>query len=123
MNALTLERQMGRFLHETMELSEQLAEALDRDDKVSVEMILTMRAEPITQLKQADQSLRDLANGVTSPTDRAHLVALLGGEAQGDDQEKVLASQASSNARQLAKVRELDRRLSQKLGRDKSFYR
>ncbi|MEI3361551.1 MAG: hypothetical protein V8R75_02680 [Oscillospiraceae bacterium] len=47
MDLLMLEKKIYNSLNEVQDLTRQLAEALDRQDQVSVRMLLTMRQEPI----------------------------------------------------------------------------
>jgi GTP cyclohydrolase III len=122
MDALVLSKRIGNLLHETMDLSQQLAQALDRNDSVTVRMIMNMREEPIGKLKTADQALRELQDSISDPEERKHLTALLRGEDSPQEKEHILASQSRSNARQLKQVLELDRRLNQKIAREKSVY-
>jgi GTP cyclohydrolase III len=122
MDALVLNKRIGNLLHETMDLSQQLAQALDRNDAVTVKMIISMREEPIGKLKTADKALRELRDEVSDPQERKHLTALLRGEDSAEEKEHILASQSRSNARQLKQVLELDRRLNQKIAREKSVY-
>jgi GTP cyclohydrolase III len=122
MDALILSKRVGNLLHETLGLSEQLGEALDRNDKVTVQMLISMRAEPIEQLKTADRALQELQKSISNPEDRQHLSALLNGKDPEDDAERLLTVQSESNARQLKRVLELDQRLNRAIARDMSFY-
>jgi hypothetical protein len=55
---LLKERLLYVKLAEFEDLTRQLAEALDRRDEISVQMLLNMRAEPANQLQEADRQLR-----------------------------------------------------------------
>jgi hypothetical protein len=55
--------------------------------------------------------------------ERRHFTALLNGKDAQGDQERALSAQAESNAHQLERVIELDRRLNQKITHEKSYYR
>ena len=46
-------KRIYRNLDATMDLSRQMAEAVDRDDQVTVQMLLAMREEPIRELTNA----------------------------------------------------------------------
>ncbi|MBR2481336.1 MAG: hypothetical protein IKB58_00580, partial [Oscillospiraceae bacterium] len=59
---------------------------------------------------------------VESTDDGGRLRALLNGAAAENADERGLANQIAMNERLLAQIRELDRVLSQKIARDKSFY-
>jgi GTP cyclohydrolase III len=121
-DALVLSKRVGNLLFETYGISEELSQALDRNDQVTVQMLLAMRSEPIEKLKTADTALRELRDSLADPEDRKHLSELLKGEAPSNEKERLLVDQSESNARQLQKVLELDQRLNLRITRDKSIY-
>ena len=59
MKALVQSKRMGNLLNEVLDLSRQIAQALDRNDQVAVEMLIAMRQEPITKLEEAKQALQE----------------------------------------------------------------
>lgn len=121
-DALAQSKRMGRLLNEVLDLSHQLAEAADRNDQVSVEMLVAMRREPVEKLAETDQALRELVLSAPDGDAGAHLAGLLeGGEAEGPE-EQALAEQVAANSRRLKQVLDLDRALNQKLTREKSVY-
>ena len=109
-------RKMYNLLNEVMDISRQLAEAVDRNDQVSVRMLVSMRQTPINQAKEADQALR-----LQCAADGRLRDLLAGGEAQTPE-EVPLANQIASNARLLKQVINLDQILSRKVAREKSIY-
>lgn len=109
-------KRMNHLLNEVMDITKQLAEAMDRDDPVSIRMLIGMREEPIERLKLADQALRRQCEG------QQRLAELLRGGAAQTEAETPLANQVDSNRRLLREVRELDEVLSRKLAREDSFY-
>ena len=120
---LVLTRRIGNLFHEVMDISAQLAEAIDRRDEVSMQMIIAMRAEPIGKLTIADRAIReqmDLLGG----EDAERIRAILNGDESraGEGMERLLAEQASMNIRAHRKLMELDEILNKKIGRDKSVY-
>jgi hypothetical protein len=121
-DALIISKYIDGLLHEVLDLSGQLMQALDRNDRVSVQMLLQMRAEPVSKLKVEDQALRDLCSQAPTPEDRKHLASLLNGDTPSGDQEKALVDLSAANARQMKKVLELDRRLNRRVSREKSVY-
>lgn len=122
LDALVQAKRMNRLLHEVLDLSQQLAEAVDREDQVTVQLLMAMRQEPIDKLVLTEQALRSLREGLPAgPSER--LSALMGGAEAQNPEEKQLAEQFAANARELQKVRELDRVVNQKLTREKSIYR
>lgn len=121
MDALVQVKRMSSLLNEVQDLSQQLAEAIDRDDRVSVEMLTGMRREPIDKLLSAEDVLADLASSLP-PEEGARLLALLGGAPARAAEEKPLAELVGSNRRRLTQVLDLDKRLNQKLTREHSVY-
>lgn len=121
LDALVQTKRMGNLLNEVMDLSRQLAEAVDRNDQVTVRLLLTMREEPIDQLKAADQALRDQRDAL-APEEARRLSELLNGGAAAVESEEALADQVAANQRRLKQVLELDKAISQKLAREKSVY-
>ena len=59
MDLTVLERKKYNCLSEVLDLSQQLGEAMDRNDDVSVRMLVAMRQDPLLQLQvqQAGQVL------------------------------------------------------------------
>lgn len=117
MDAFVQVKKMGNFCNEVMDLSQQLAEALDRNDRVSVQMLVSMRQEPIEKLQVADQSLRRQISDL-GPVDGQYLADLLNGGPGSNDEEKAFAAQVAANSRVLRKVIDLDKVLNQKMKRE-----
>lgn len=122
LDAQVLARRTYNLLTETMDLSRQLAEAMDRNDQVSMQMLIAMREEPVAGLRQADQSLRQLVADLPDPQDQQRMYLLLQGEKAENEAETPLAEQVAANRRLLSQVLELDRSLSLKLAGDQSIY-
>ena len=121
MKALVQLKRMGNLLNEVLDLSQQLAEALDRNDQVSVEMLVAMRQEPIDKLEETDQALRDQLAALPPETGR-RLTDLMNGDSPAEAHEKLLTDQIAANRRRLSQIIELDKILNQKLSRGKSAY-
>lgn len=108
-------------LAEFEDLTRQLAEALDRRDEISVQMLLNMRGEPAHQLFEADQQLRGRL--LQLPEDDAiRAREILEGGEQREPEEAVLCGQVMQNRRLLQKCREMDKQVSMRMGGQKSFY-
>lgn len=124
-DALILTKRMGTLLNETYDTSRQLAEAMDRNDQVSMEMLVAMRREPVEKLAKVDEELRDLVLSAPDGDTGAQLAGLLEG-APADPaalpQAQMLADQVAANARRLKQLRELDEALNRRLTREKSAY-
>ena len=54
-----LERKKFNYLNETLDLTRQLGEALDRGDQESVRMVVAMRQEPILHLEEVDRVAKE----------------------------------------------------------------
>ena len=100
-------KRMYSLLNEVMDLSRQLAEALDRNDQVTVQMVISMREEPIKRLRAAQSALEEQRNSL---------------DPEAGKRLEALASQVAINRRLLTQVLELDRVLNKKVTREKSIY-
>ena len=117
-----LERKKYNLLNDVMDLSQQLATAMDRNDQVSVRMLVAMRQDPLTQLEEGKHNLsRRLLEFSPDDQDLAH--RLLQGEAGSSPREQAVADQSNVNRRLLERIIELDRRLNHRLTGDKSYYK
>ena len=115
-------KRIYRNLDATMDLSRQMAEAVDRDDQVTVQMLLAMREEPIRELTNAREALKQQI-AASAPEDAKRLRAILNGEAtEAAEEERVLVNQVAANQRLLEQVQQLDKILNQKISREKSIY-
>ena len=122
MTALALERKRYSALTEVMELTEELSQALQRQDQVSVQMFLRMRQEPVNQLREY-QALERKQQAELSEEDAQELKGLLSGDGVGQtSQAQSLARLAGQNRNLLERVLRADRQISVKLGGKKSFY-
>lgn len=114
-------RKMYNLLGEIMDLSQQLAQSVDRDDQVSVQMLLAMREEPIRKLLLAQEAIKQQLTALP-PEDARYLRSLLDGHPARTAQEEPLARQIATNLRLLKRVQELEKPLNQKICRDKSVF-
>lgn len=108
-------------LNETFDISRQLAEAMDRNDQIAIQMLVAMRQEPVEKLTQARQALEHQRDSLP-PGVRARLSELLNGAPAKEAAEEGLANQVGVNNRLLKQLVELDRILNRKLTREKSIY-
>lgn len=123
MKALVQAKRMNNLFNEVLDLSRQMAEAIDRSDPVSVEMLMAMRQEPIEKLEATEQAMWDLVGDISDPDQAARLDGLIRGAPAQSPEEQPLADQVAANRRRLNQVLELDKAVSWKLTRDKSIYR
>lgn len=124
MDILVLAKRIGSLLVETDDLTNQLAEAIDRQDEVSIKLITAMRYEPIQRLAVADQAIREHLSDLGDGEDGVRIRAILNGDASAaqNETEQLLATQAASNLRQHKKLMEKDKVVNQKITREKSIY-
>lgn len=109
-------------LNEALDLTRQLADAVDRDDQVTVQMLVAMRQEPTDKMARAHQAL-DQQKAALPASDRERLTALLRGAEAETAEEGPLAAQVGLNRRVLQQLVDLDRVVNRKLTREKSIYK
>ena len=125
MDALVQMKRTGNLLNELLDLTQQLGQAIDRNDQVSIQMLIAMREDPLGKLQDADQALRDQIETMTDQTSAAQLASMLNGGLPAQEDSKAqqqLCSQVGANQRRLKQVMDLDRVLNQRMARDKSVY-
>lgn len=115
-------RRIYNLLGNVLDLTQQMAEAVDRNDSVSAEMLLSMRGEPLRQIMQAREAIERQLEAAL-PQDREYLRGLLNGASASGALEKSLANQVAMNGRLLKQVQELDKALNLKMTREQSVYR
>lgn len=121
MGALVQLKRMGKLCDEVYDITKQLADVVDRDDSVSIELVMGMRQEPIDKMSQVEDALH-LQVETLPAQDAMRLSALLnGGEAKNED-ERLIAAQVAANARALKRVVEMDQVVNKKLAREKSIF-
>lgn len=123
MDALVQMKRTGSLLNELEDVTRQIGEAIDRNDEVSLGMLVAMREEPLAKLQAADQAVRDQLEELADREEAAQLAAMLNGAPPADPAVKtqqMLFEQVAANNRRLRQVLELDHRLSQRLYRKDS---
>lgn len=116
-----LERKKYNLLSEVMDVSRQLGEAMDRNDDVSVRLLLAMRQEPILKLEEVQRAV-NLKREALSPEGLERVAALNGPATPKSEEETAYRDQAGSARRMLERVLELDERLNRRMGGKDSFY-
>ena len=112
MDALVQMKRTGNLLNEVEDLTKQLGEAIDRNDQVSLELLIAMREEPLGRLQEADRAIRDQLELLTDRLEAAQLASMLGGGLPADSSVRVqqqLCEQVAANNRHLKRIIELDR--------------
>lgn len=120
---LALQRKVLRKLNEALGITRELAEAVEREDQVSVRLLLSSRQMPLLELQELDAAM-DLKRCELSGADEAAFDRLVTRRGAAEDPaEQELADQLARNRRILEQLTELDRRVSEKLCRERSIYR
>ena len=114
-------RKMYNLLGEVHDLSKQLAEALDRNDEVTVQMILSMRHEPIGELARVYEVLQEQAESAAQAGDGRLRELLNGAEARAPE-ENGLAAQVALNGRLLEQVQALEANLNRQISRENTIF-
>ena len=125
MDALVQMKRTGNLLNELADLTQQLGQSIDRNDQVSIQLIIAMREEPLAKLQAADQALREQLEALPDREEAGQLAAVLNGGPLADGEGgalKMLSDQVAQNRRRLKQVMDLDRVLNQRMGREKSVY-
>ena len=126
MDALVQMKRMGNLLNELEDLTRQLAQSIDRNDQVSMSMLIGMRAEPLAKLQSADRAVREQLESVRDEDEAAALSSMLNGGAPADPGARtqvMLCEQVAANKRRLSQIMDLDRVLNQRMAGEKSAYR
>lgn len=116
-----LARKQYNCLSEVWDLSQQLGEAMDRNDSVSVRMLIGMRQEPLQKLQELQQAV-GLRKESLSPEGRERVTALDQGAAPQGEEETTYFNQMGSARRLLERIIQLDERLNRRMGGKDSFY-
>ena len=126
MDALVQMKRMGNLLNELEDLTRQMGETIERNDQVSLQMLIAMREEPLGKLQAADQAVRDQLELLADKMEAAQMASMLNGGPPADSDDRTqqqLCEQVAANNRRLKQIMELDRRLNQRLGREDPAYR
>lgn len=120
--ALATERKCYAALTEVMELTQDLSDAVQRQDQVTVQMFLSMRQEPINQLKEYRSLQRKRCASLPEEESAALWKVLTGKGADGTGQLQDLEKVVGQNQSLLERIQQADRQVSVRLGGKKSFY-
>ena len=121
MDLAVLERKKYNLLSEVLDLSQQLGEALDRNDDVSVRLLVSMRQDPILQLEEVKRAL-EFKQGSLALEEQERVNALNGQDEPADEDEAIYWNQAGTARRMLERVLDADRRLNRRMAGENSFY-
>ena len=121
LDAQVQEKRRYALLSELFDLTKQLAEAVDRNDEVTIQMLLSMREGPLAQMRQVEENLTRQRSSL-SEEDGRRLAELLSGAQAQRQEENALSGQVGTNRRLLGQLVELDKRINKKVTREKSVY-
>ena len=122
LDAQVQEKRRYALLSELFDLTKQLAEAVDRSDEVTIQMLLSMREGPLAQMRQVEENLARQRSSLPEEEGR-RLGELLSGAPSQRQEENALSEQVGANRRLLGQLIELDKRVNKKVTRDQSVYR
>lgn len=111
-------------LNEIQKTTQEMQEALSRNDRVSMEMLISMRQEEIELAADCDRDIRYLLS-VLEPDKREQARGWLnqGTAKEGDGFEAVKISEIAGSIRKvLEKTVQIDRQMSQRVAGKDSFY-
>ena len=111
---LTQLRRRYTALSETLDLTVQLGESLDRGDRTSFGLLLTMRQESILRLQASDQAIHTLCASLSDDMQQKWQ-ALRDGGLPEDEEGQLLARQMAQNRQLLDRLLPLNQRLEQGL--------
>lgn len=98
------------LLSEIYDLTEQMSQALNRDDEISFSMLLAMRQEPILKMKESDMILKGLRS--TLPVDIVNRWSALENNDNPNSQEETLfKQQMEQNQRLVERLVSFDKRI------------
>ena len=121
LDAQVQEKRRYALLSELFDLTKQLAEAVDRNDEVTIQMLLSMREGPLAQMRQVEENLTRQRSSL-SEEDGRRLEELLSGAQAQRQEENALSGQVGTNRRLLGQLVELDKRVNKKVTRETSVY-
>lgn len=121
---ILMQRRYNSF-REISKLTDELQEALTRNDEVAAAMLLQMRGE---EMAAADTSTEQIWVIAEHNKDHAEIIKrLMYGEASGDGEvlrpEEKKIFEIRQNTKQLIKrIQEIDRQMNQRVSGEKSYY-
>lgn len=119
MKLLVQLRKRYTALTETHDLTVQMGEALDRNDRTSFSMLLSMRQEPVLRLQELDGNIRRIVE-IDAPDIEARWKALVAGDAPQDADEQMVVNQMQQNKRVIDRLVPVDSRINRVLTERKS---
>lgn len=119
MKLLVQLRKRYTALTETLDLTMQMGEALDRNDRTSFSMLLAMRQDPVLRMQELDGNIRRIVE-IDAPDIEARWRALVRGDNPQNADEQMIVNQMQQNKRVIERLVPIDSRISQVLSERKS---
>ena len=119
MKLLVQLRKRYTALTETYDLTVQMGEALDRNDRTSFSMLLSMRQEPVLRMQELDGNIRRIVE-TDAPDIAVRWQALVAGDTPRDADEQMVVNQMQQNKRVIDRLVPIDRRINRVLTERKS---
>lgn len=119
MKLLVQLRKRYTALTETLDLTMQMGEALDRNDRTSFSMLLAMRQEPVLRMQELDGNIRRIVE-IDASDIEARWRALVRGDNPQNADEQMIVNQMQQNKRVIERLVPIDTRISQVLSERKS---
>lgn len=118
---IPIQRTMYTTMSEVYELTNEMLDAVKRQDRVSVRMYLKMRQDPISKLCNLREKL-ELYCTTLSPEPAQELRDILSGKVSAQDELAPLCKLVAQNQHLLNRTIQADQQLNQMLAGKKSFY-
>lgn len=118
---LELEKKLYRKLTETLTITQELADAVERQDQQSIQLLLAERQMPVLELQEIDSYVR-LKRVELSHEDAARYDELMRGAPPQMEEERPLAEQLATNRRLHSRLVEVDQQVNRRLCGEKSSY-
>ena len=119
MKLLVQLRKRYTALTETYDLTVQMGEALDRNDRTSFSMLLSMRQEPVLRMQELDGNIRRIVE-IDAPDIEVRWQALVAGDTPRDADEQMVVNQMQQNKRVIDSLVPIDSRINRVLTERKS---
>lgn len=119
MKLLVQLRKRYTALTETYDLTVQMGEALDRNDRTSFSMLLSMRQEPVLRMQELDGNIQRIVE-TDAPDIEVRWQALVAGDTPRDADEQMVVNQMQQNKRVIDRLVPIDSRINRVLTERKS---
>lgn len=119
MKLLVQLRKRYTALTEMYDLTVQMGEALDRNDRTSFSMLLSMRQEPVLRMQELDGNIQRIVE-TDAPDIEVRWQALVAGDTPRDADEQMVVNQMQQNKRVIDRLVPIDSRINRVLTERKS---